>query len=101
MRMTRIAFLLALVHLLCAMKLGVCQPNDDSEDEACLAVPLNKKVNKLYQNAKDRGKSYKEQTKLLRDALEIDDQCGACLWEIAKKNFLKAKIQIGNRPQLL
>ena len=95
MRMTRIAFLLALVHLLCAMKLGVCQSNDDSEDEACLAVPLNKKVNKLYQNAKDRGKSYKEQTKLLRDALEIDDQCGACLWEIAKKNFLKAKIQGG------
>ena len=57
--------------------------------------PINKKINKLLQNAKDRGKSYKEQTKLLREALEIDEQCGACLWEIAKKNFIKAKVQGG------
>jgi len=96
--MTKIAFLLTFAHFLCFSQVIFCQSDyaDEEEvEEACMPKPINKKINKLLQNAKDRGKSYKEQTKLLREALEIDEQCGACLWEIAKKNFIKAKIQGG------
>ena len=96
--MSRIAFLLTFAYFLCLSQVIFCQSDYEEEEEveeACMSKPINKKVNKLLQNAKDRGKSYKEQTKLLGEALEIDEQCGACLWEIGKKNFIKAKVEGG------
>lgn len=94
--MTRFKILLVLTIFIVQPAIGFCQDDEEEEvDEACLPEPRDKKVLKLYEGSKDRKKPYKERYKMLKDAVEIDDQCGACLWELAKKNFMKAKVNGG------
>ncbi len=96
LKMIRINLLLILALTAIQPAVSFAQEDDEEEvDEACLPEPKNKKVLKLYESSKDRKHSYKERYKMLKDALDIDDQCGACLWELAKKNYNRAKSEGG------
>lgn len=97
MQMLRFSFLLviAVFYTVSHTCYGQEGADDETVDAACLSKPQNKKVLKLFQNSKDRNKTYKERYKMLKDALEIDEDCGACLWSLGKMNFFKAKVEGG------
>ena len=62
------------------------------EDPACLQVPADKKVLKLYEKGLDKKKyAYKDRIRHLKDALELDEDCSACMWEIAKLTYRRAQ----------
>ena len=68
------------------------QDDEEEEDPACMQVPSDKKVLKLYEKGMDRKKySYKERMRALKDALELDEDCSACMWEIAKLTYRRAQ----------
>lgn len=65
---------------------------EDQKDPACMRVPADKKVLKLYEKGLDKKKyAYKERIRHLKDALELDEDCSACMWEIAKLTYRRAK----------
>lgn len=64
------------------------------EEETC-GLPDNKKVQKLYEQSFDRKKE-KDPAKrflMLKEAVEIDDQCVPCYWELANRSFKRAKYE--------
>ncbi len=78
-----------LLVLLCFTYLGVFAQD---EEETC-PLPDNKKVQKLYKQSQDR-KKYKDPTKrfkFLKEAIEEDEECVPCLWQLARKSFSRAK----------
>lgn len=97
MQKIRIPFFILITVVMAVFNDCYGQAGDEEEtvEVACLPKPQNKKVLKLYLNSKDRKKTFKERYKMLKDALEIDEDCGACLWELGKKNFYKAKTEGG------
>lgn len=63
-----------------------------SQDEEC-GLPDNKKVKKFYDQSFDY-KKIKDPDKrflLLKDAIEEDDACVPCYWELARRSFKRAK----------
>jgi len=68
---------------------------DDEEENmapACMQVPTDKKVLKLYEKGLDKKKyAYKDRIRHLKDALELDEDCSACMWEIAKLTYRRAQ----------
>ena len=95
--MSKFSFLIVIAVLYSVINVCYGQEGEDEEsvDVACLNKPQNKKVLKLLQNSSDRKKTFKERYKMLKDALEINEDCGACLWSLGKMNFFKAKVEGG------
>ena len=68
------------------------QDDEVQIDPACLTIPTDKKVLKLYEKGLDRKKyAYKERIRHFKDALELDEDCSACMWEIAKLTYRRAQ----------
>ncbi len=83
--------LLLLLSVALFSNLGFSQ-DEEEVDPACLLVPEDKKVLKLYEKGIDRKKNdYKTRIRALKDALEMDEECTACMWEIARATYLRAK----------
>ena len=95
--MSKFLFLIVIAVIYSVINVCYGQEGEDEEsvDVACLNKPQNKKVLKLLQNSSDRKKTFKERYKMLKDALEINEDCGACLWSLGKMNFFKAKAEGG------
>ncbi|MFT7611104.1 MAG: outer membrane protein OmpA-like peptidoglycan-associated protein [Parvicellaceae bacterium] len=94
--MMRFKILFALAIFIAQPLVMFSQENEEEEiEEACLKVPTNKKIAKLLKSSHDKGIPYQKRYQALKDALEIDEECGVCLWELAKKNFIKAKSEGG------
>ncbi|MBM77319.1 MAG: hypothetical protein CL846_02450 [Crocinitomicaceae bacterium] len=58
-----------------------------SQDQSCPdQVPSN--VKKLFEKGKNYKKyDYKHRVKYFKDALEIDEECLPCIWELARMSF--------------
>ena len=56
-------------------------------------LPDNSKVKKLYAKAMDRKKTKDAKKRLayMKEALEEDETCVPCYWELAKRSYSKAK----------
>lgn len=66
-----------------------------SQDDDECGLPDNKKVKKLYEQSFDRKKE-KDPVKrmtFLKEAIEEDDQCIPCYWELAERSFSRAKYE--------
>ena len=76
MQKIRIPFFILITVVMAVFNDCYGQAGDEEEtvEVACLPKPQNKKVLKLYLNSKDRKKTFKERYKMLKDALEIDEQ---------------------------
>ena len=58
-----------------------------AQDEIC-DEPLSGNVKKLYEKGKNYKKyNYKQRVKFFKDALEIEEECIPCMWELAKMSF--------------
>ena len=58
-----------------------------AQDEIC-DEPLSGNVKKLYEKNKNYKKyNYKQRVKFFKDALEIEEECIPCMWELAKMSF--------------
>lgn len=82
--MHKLLFLFALLFI---------TPMSFSQDEEPCGLPDNKKVQKLYEKSFDR-KKVKDPDKrflLLKEAIEEDETCVPCLWELAQRSFKRAK----------
>lgn len=68
---------------------------DDEEEEipeACKTEPSDKKVLKLYEKGLDHKKyDYNTRMRALKDALELEEECSSCMWEIAKLTYRRAQ----------
>lgn len=85
-----------LLFALCFSAASFAQDDEKEEDPACMEKPQNKKVLKLFNQGTDRKKGdEKSRYKALKDALELDEQCGACMWELGKNQYRKAKAKGG------
>lgn len=70
----------------------IAQEEEEEVDPECVLVPVDKKVLKLYEQSKDRKKyEYKQRMRFLKDALELDEECSSCMFEIAKLTFRRAQ----------
>ena len=50
--------------------------------------PLTGSVKKLYEKGKNYKKyNYKQRVKFFKDALQIEEECVPCMWELAKMSF--------------
>lgn len=56
-------------------------------------LPDNDKVKKLYKKSLDRKKTKdaKKRYQFLKDAIEEDESCVPCYWELAKRSYAKAR----------
>jgi len=56
-------------------------------------LPDNGKVKKLYEKALDRKKTKDPEKRLefMKEAIEEDESCVPCYWELAKRSYSKAK----------
>ncbi|MGB1039548.1 MAG: OmpA family protein [Flavobacteriales bacterium] len=61
-------------------------------------LPDNKKVKKLYEKAMDRKKTKDSKKRLafMKEAIEEDETCVPCYWELAKRSYSKAKYSGGS-----
>ena len=51
---------------------------------------ISSSVKKLYEKGKNYKKyDYKHRVKFYKDAIEIDEECLPCIWELAKMSFRK------------
>lgn len=58
-----------------------------AQDEIC-DEPVSGNVKKLYEKGKNYKKyNYKQRVKFFKDALEIEEECIPCMWELAKMSF--------------
>jgi len=86
------SYLFLLIFALFSSPLYSQDDEEEEEDPACMQVPTDKKVLKLYEKGLDRKKyEYKERMRALKDALELDEECSACMWQIAKLTYQRAK----------
>ena len=63
------------------------------DEESDCGLPDDKQVKKLYDNSFDskKYKEYKKRYLFLKEAVEVDDECVPCYWELAKRSFKRAK----------
>ncbi len=61
-------------------------------------LPDNNKVKKLYEKAMDRKKTKDSKKRLafMKEAIEEDETCVPCYWELAKRSYSKAKYAGGS-----
>ncbi len=60
------------------------------DDDICSDIS-NDKVLKLYEKAKNSKKyDYKERVSFFKEAIEFDEDCVQCMWELAKLTYRKA-----------
>ncbi|MFP5470455.1 MAG: OmpA family protein [Bacteroidia bacterium] len=71
-----------------------------SQDEEYCAldyIPKDKKALKHFENAKNEKKfSYAERFQEMKKVLEYEENCGSCIYYLAKNSFLTAKSSDGN-----
>ena len=68
----------------------VCFSTFSQQEGQCEAVP-NDKVLKLFEKGKNSKKyDYRERVAYFKEALELDDQCLQCMWELAKLTYRRA-----------
>lgn len=61
-------------------------------------IPDNNKLKKLYEKAMDRKKTKDAKKRLayMKEAIEEDENCVPCYWELAKRSYSKAKYTGGS-----
>ncbi len=80
----------ALVALLCFF-IAVPAMAQDEEGDEC-GIPTNKKVIKLLEQSKDRKKyDQRQRHDFLKQAVDLDEDCAACYFELAKASYRRAK----------
>ena len=63
--------------------------NSIAQDEDC-DYTLYSTVKKLYEKGKNYKKyDYKHRVKFYKDAIELDEECLPCIWELAKMSYRK------------
>ncbi len=64
-----------------------------AQDEEECPLPDNKKLKKLYEKSFDRKKekSADKRFLILKETIDIDDECVPCYFELAKRSFKRAK----------
>ena len=68
----------------------VCFSTFSQQEGQCEAVPTDK-VLKLFEKGKNSKKyDYRERVAYFKEALELDDQCLQCMWELAKLTYRRA-----------
>jgi len=73
-------YFLFLVHIVFFLSLS-------AQNEICQEGPSSS-VKKLYEKGKNYKKyDYKHRVKYFKDALELDEECIPCIWELAKMSF--------------
>lgn len=82
-----------LTLLLCVlMSISVSAQDDGEEEEGCGAEPTDKKVLKLLTNAENKKKyDARQRYMFLKEAVEIDEECAKCYYELGKRSFNRAK----------
>ncbi len=86
------SYLFLLIFTLLSTSFFTQEADEVLKDLACLQVPTDKKVLKLYEKGLDKKKyAYKERIRIFKDALELDEDCSACMWEIAKMTYVRAQ----------
>lgn len=90
--MMKYSYLFLLIFTIFITPVYAQDDEEEEEDPACAQVPSDSKVLKLYEKGLDRKKyEYKERMRFLKDALEMDEECSACMWEIAKLTYRRAQ----------
>lgn len=86
-------FLLSFSLFFALPTLSFAQDDEEEEiPEACKTEPSDKKVLKLYEKGIDHKKyDYNTRMRAFKDALELEEECSACMWEIAKMTYRKAQ----------
>lgn len=66
-----------------------------AQDEEECPLPDNKKLKKLYEKSFDRKKekSADKRFLILKETIDIDDECVPCYFELAERSFKRAKAQ--------
>tara|TARA_Y100000385_G_C13107366_1_gene649072 strand:- start:4120 stop:6177 length:2058 start_codon:yes stop_codon:yes gene_type:complete len=63
--------------------------NYSAQEEDCDYI-IPSSIKKLYEKGKNYKKyDYKHRVKFYKDAIEIDEECLPCIWELAKMSFRK------------
>jgi outer membrane protein OmpA-like peptidoglycan-associated protein/tetratricopeptide (TPR) repeat protein len=76
--------------------------SQDEENCALDYIPKDKKALKHFQNSKNEKKfSYAERFQEMKKVLEYEENCGSCIYYLAKNSFQTAKVSGGDYDKAL
>ena len=69
---------------------NIYSQNEESELDICVDKISNTQIKKIYAKAKNYKKyDYSKRVSFFKQAIEIDEECILCIWELAKLSFRK------------